>query len=126
MCEVQEIRYVHTLEHPDYPQVLRVGCICAMNMEGDYVGPRQREDRLKRRAMRKVSWPTRYGWRKSKNGNPWIKVGGWRVGVFRRGAGWGFWCRWGEGAPVWSRRNDYTSEREAKLALFDQLEELRG
>jgi hypothetical protein len=30
MCEVQVIRYVHTLEHPDYPEALHVGCVCAI------------------------------------------------------------------------------------------------
>lgn len=34
MCESQTIRFVHHMEHPDYSQVLEVGCICAGHMEG--------------------------------------------------------------------------------------------
>ena len=39
MCESVEIRYVHLMEHPDYPETLGVGCICAEHMEEDYVNP---------------------------------------------------------------------------------------
>src|SRR5947208_2472855 len=28
MCEAHPIRYVHTMEHPDYPDTLDVGCVC--------------------------------------------------------------------------------------------------
>ena len=40
MCETAEIRYVHSMSHPEYPDVLDVGCICAEHMEEDYVAPR--------------------------------------------------------------------------------------
>ena len=40
MCETQEIRYVHHMEHPDYRESLGVGCICAETMEDDYEAPR--------------------------------------------------------------------------------------
>lgn len=39
MCETQEIRYGHTMHHPDYEGDQEVGCICAERMEDDYVGP---------------------------------------------------------------------------------------
>jgi hypothetical protein len=39
MCEVQIVRYVHTMFHPDYG-TLEVGCICAGYMEQDLVGAR--------------------------------------------------------------------------------------
>ncbi len=29
MCEGQVIRYVHAMEHPEYPGTLSVGCVCA-------------------------------------------------------------------------------------------------
>jgi len=37
MCQHMVIRYVHTMRHPDYPTTLDVGCVCAGNMEEDYV-----------------------------------------------------------------------------------------
>ena len=43
MCETQPVRYVHTMEHPDYPDTLDVGCVCAGNMEQDYEAARERE-----------------------------------------------------------------------------------
>ena len=32
MCESVEIRYVHFMKHPNYPETLGVGCICAEHM----------------------------------------------------------------------------------------------
>lgn len=39
MCEVREIKWVHPVEHADYPEVLRVGCVCAGNLTRDYEQP---------------------------------------------------------------------------------------
>ncbi|MBO1518817.1 hypothetical protein J3U76_04035, partial [Oceanisphaera sp. DM8] len=43
MCESQSIRYVHHMEHPAYPEVLEVGCVCAGHMEEDVAAARTRE-----------------------------------------------------------------------------------
>lgn len=67
MCEVQEIRYVHTMEHPDYPDPLHVGCICAGNMEQDYAAAAEREKRLRDLARRRASWAKRRWWRQYAN-----------------------------------------------------------
>jgi hypothetical protein len=47
MCEVAEVRYVHTMVHASWGR-LRVGCVCAGNMEGDYVGAVAREAAVRR------------------------------------------------------------------------------
>jgi hypothetical protein len=52
MCEVKIIRYVHHMVHPDYPDELEVGCVCAENMSQDYVNPAKRERALINRAKR--------------------------------------------------------------------------
>jgi len=52
MCEVQEIRYVHSMEHRDYPDTLRCGCICAGNMEQDVAAARVRDAGMRKRAAR--------------------------------------------------------------------------
>ena len=44
MCEIQDVRYVHVMEHANYAETLRVGCICAGHMEENLVGARLRED----------------------------------------------------------------------------------
>src|SRR6516165_11351705 len=52
MCESQEIRYVHTMAHPRYPEALRCGRICAGQMERDYAAAWKREAELKRRGRK--------------------------------------------------------------------------
>src|SRR5260221_13852227 len=69
MCEIQQIRYVHTMTHPDYASDLEVGCVCAEHMEDDYVRPRMREKALRSAAGRKKKWLSR-SWKISKRGNP--------------------------------------------------------
>ena len=59
MCETQDIRYVHHMEHPNYPETLVVGCVCAEHMENDYEGPRRREKALRNAAQRKRRWLSR-------------------------------------------------------------------
>ena len=54
MCEHAEIRFVHYMEHKDYPEVLGVGCICASNMEEDYTAAAEREQELRSRARRRA------------------------------------------------------------------------
>ena len=51
MCGRERIRFVHIMRHPDYPDELRVGCVCAEKMSDDYVNPRRAEDTLKKRAV---------------------------------------------------------------------------
>jgi len=43
MCEHVDVRFVHVMTHPDWEGDLRVGCICAGNMEQDVVGAELRE-----------------------------------------------------------------------------------
>lgn len=59
MCKTQDIQYVHMMEHPDYPEQLHVGCICAEHMEEDYMRPKEREKRLQRVARRRPAWARR-------------------------------------------------------------------
>ncbi|MCW3477773.1 hypothetical protein [Limobrevibacterium gyesilva] len=89
MCETQEIRYVHHMQHPHYPDVLGCGCVCAGHMEEDYEGARQREKVLRNASARRRKWLTR-GWRVSRNGNPFLNVDGYNVVVYPAGQGWGF------------------------------------
>jgi len=74
MCEHQEIRYVHTMEHPDH-EPLRVGCVCAEHMEEDYSAPKERERQLANRANRRKRWCGRT-WRTSRKGNLMLKTDG--------------------------------------------------
>ena len=53
MCGHEKLRFVHIMEHPEYPGTLRVGCVCAEKMSDDYVSPRKAEDTLRNRAIRR-------------------------------------------------------------------------
>ena len=52
MCESVDIRFLHHMQHPDYSDILAVGCVCAEHMEQDYVRPKEREKRLRSAASR--------------------------------------------------------------------------
>ncbi len=56
MCGNERIRFVHLMQHPDYPHKLRVGCVCAEKMSDDYVNPRKAEDTLRKRASRRKNF----------------------------------------------------------------------
>src|SRR5665647_1546165 len=71
MCESQIIRHVHFMEHPDNPEVLEVGCICAGHMEGDLVAAERREAGMRSRAGKRSRWLSRK-WRVSAKGNDWL------------------------------------------------------
>jgi hypothetical protein len=89
MCETQQIRYVHCMEHPDYPHVLGCGFVCAEKMEEDYVNPRRREAALKASASRRRRWLARK-WKVSVGGNPYINTDGFNITIFPNSDGsWG-------------------------------------
>jgi hypothetical protein len=121
MCETQQIRYVHSMHHPDYPTGLEVGCVCAGKMEDDYSRPRMREKALRSAASRKKRWLSRK-WMISARGNPYINTDGFNVTVYSVGTdGWrGRIEERATGRSVASRRR-YATEDAAKLALFDGM-----
>lgn len=51
MCDQEDIRYVHHLNHPEYGGI-SVGCVCACAMTGDSVGPKKAERRARNAAAR--------------------------------------------------------------------------
>lgn len=121
MCETQEIRYIHYMEHPAYAEVLGVGCICAGHMAEDYEGARRRELDLKNAGGRRRRWLTRK-WKISAKGNPYLNTDGFNIVVFPKLDGsWGGRIEdRGTGCSVMSQRQ-YMSEDHAKLAAFDAM-----
>ena len=124
MCESVEIRYAHFMQHPDYPESLTVGCVCAEHMEGDYVNPRQREKRLKGLARRRQSWSKRQ-WRLSGKGNPYLNTEGFNLTVFQvadqKGSYWSVKVsRRSTGASQMGHRR-YDCMEDAKKAALDAL-----
>jgi hypothetical protein len=129
MCEVMVIRYVHTMEHPDYPEPLDCGCICAGNMEEDYAAAERREREMKNRSLRRARFPQLSGWRETRAGNETIKTrDGFRVVVFPHGAAWSGLVEDLETGIKRFAQKRYSSPVEVKLAAFTamcRLAELR-
>jgi len=121
MCETQDIRYVHYMQHSDYVEELGVGCVCTEKMEEDYEAPRRRELRLRAAAGRRRRW-LRRKWMISERGNPYLNTDGLNITVFAHGDGtWG--GRIEERSPkrsISSRRR-YKTCNDAKLAAFDAM-----
>ena len=73
MCGNEKIRYVHIVHHPEIIEEYRVGCICAEKMTNDYSNPRQKENELRNRTNRLLTW-TKKTWKINKNDNYYIKL----------------------------------------------------
>ena len=120
MCETQEIRFVHYMEHPDYSMSLGVGCVCAQHMEQDYKAPQKRERALRNTAARRRRWITR-SWSMSVKANDYLNTDGFNIIIFRRGRGWSF--RISIRSTGWSRsaKKVFETQDKAKLAAFDAM-----
>lgn len=130
MCDRQIVRYVHHMRHPDFPEELACGCICAGRMQEDYAAARQRERVLRNTARRRQNWLGR-AWRQSRRGNPYLNVEGYNVTIFPvQGRGtcpaWGFRVlnRSAQGGLMSQR--PYSTEEEAKLAAFDAMSSMKS
>lgn len=118
MCEVSEIRYVHTMTHPEHDGSLQVGCVCAEHMEQDYIGPRLRERHL----LRRRKWLQRR-WRSHVAGSiEYLNVDRFHISVWlNRDSTWGgrITDRCAQREIEAKRR--YPSADAAKLAAFDAM-----
>lgn len=123
MCESTTIRYVHHMEHPRYPQVLGVGCVCAGHMEGSLATSRAREASMKSRAGKRGRWLSR-AWKVSSKGNPHIKADGYRVTVYPKAGAWACTLAAVDDSLVQHSRRTFKTINEAKLAAFDQITKL--
>ncbi len=124
MCEGQEIRYVHVMEHADYPESIRAGCVCAENMEADTVAApgaaKDRERRAKSLEARRWRWVERV-WRVSRRGNPFLNVDHFNVTLFRKQKAWsGLIEDRKSGQKIFAKRR-YADQNSAKLAAFDAV-----
>jgi hypothetical protein len=124
MCESVEIRYVHSMQHSDHPQILGVGCICAEHMEQDYVGPRLREKKLRSQAHRRRTWSKRK-WSISGRGNSFLNAEGFNLTIFKveetNNRQWVVKVTHRDSGLTQLGRRRYPSEDAAKSAALDAL-----
>ena len=124
MCESQSIRYVHHMQHPEYAQVLEVGCVCAGHMEGNLAASQAREAGMRSRAGKRSRWLTRR-WKVSQKGNPNLRADGYRVTVYPRGDGWAYTLApVAEFERVIHARRNWADLGRAQLAAFDHITRL--
>ena len=120
MCEVQDIRYIHHMTHPEFGELL-VGCICAGHMEADPARAVVREAEFKNRERRRFNW-TRRRWRRSRGGNSFLNVNGFNIVVFPKDDHWSARITNRETGETTFAKRKYLHENAAKLAAFDALE----
>lgn len=120
MCESQEIRYVHYMQHDDYEDQLAVGCICAGNMEQDLSAAKARDKHMQSRAGKRARWLSRK-WRLSKAGNEWVKADDYHVVVYPRADYWVATVSLIRGDYSRTSEIRYKTSDEAKLAAFDLI-----
>lgn len=123
MCESQRIRYVHYMFHEEYPDQLKVGCVCAGHMEENLAAARSREDSMKSRAGKRKRWVSRR-WKLSFKGNHWLEADGYRVTVYPKDNGWGATIASVGGVYEKHSQRFYDSEHKAMLAAFDVISQL--
>jgi hypothetical protein len=119
MCESVEIRYAHFMSHPDYPKTLKVGCVCAENMEQDYTRPKERERRLRSVATRRSNWKRKL-WQQD-FGSIYADASGFRVTVLRTQGKYRIDVIHRESRKKREGKKWFDSEQDAMDAAFDAL-----
>lgn len=118
-CDQSQIRYVHILEHPTFPDTINVGCDCAEQLTSDYAKPKLRERDLKNRSSRRTNFSDLKAWKASMKGNLWIDYEGHHIIVVSSAKGI-FLRIDGKAGQI-----KYNSIREAKLKAFDVINNKR-
>jgi hypothetical protein len=126
MCEHQEIRHIHYMQHPEYRKILRCGCVCAGRMEENLTAAKYREAGAHGLARRRKAWPKRKAWKVTPEGQLRIKADGYRVTIFEKDGSWsGLIRRPSTGYKRFAKRT-YPSAMAAQLAAFDSLQILKA
>lgn len=125
MCESVEIRYVHVMQHPEYSDILRCGCVCAEHMSGDYESPRRREADAKNLDRRRAGWLKRQ-WKFSANGgSQYLRTDGFVLIIYEVPGGWMGVIKDQMTGNEKKARRCYPTEDEFKLAAFDAMVQLK-
>lgn len=109
------------MSHPNHPDGLQCGSICAGHMEGDLARAADRERRMINAAKRRSNWLSRSGWKRSAKGNWAIRTDGYQVTVFPQDSRW-------SGINVHRETNQkqflprrHPTMNAARMAVFDLL-----
>ena len=122
MCGNEKIRYVHIMKHDNYFRELRVGCVCAERMSGDYEYPRKAENALKNKLLRKKNYmkkPWKYNPVKGAYSKKYKGI--YITLVKGRYDSWGIYC---DNYRLWQVRGQKIKDFKAAEALAFELYEL--
>jgi len=122
MCGIEKIRYVHIMEHPEYQNQMRVGCVCAEKMSEDYVNPRKRENELKNKINRRKNF-NRKEWKVNSNKRTYSKkYKGENITILQ--SKYGNWGIFFVGYNIWDYQGKKISSFEmAEKVAFEIFEE---
>lgn len=123
MCESQQIRFIHYMEHASYLGTLAVGCFCAGHMEENLTTAKRRDDFMKSRASKKKRWISR-NWKISNKGNEYIKTDGYVVTVFKKGDLWKSRVSSFDNLHTFYSKKNYKTSDEVKIGSFDFITKL--
>lgn len=117
MCGQEKIRYVHILRHPSYPNVMRVGCVCAEKMLSDYDNPQETERVARNRANRRRNFMKQEWTLNPTKGNYSLRYRGERITLVNGRFGWGVAYH---NDIIWKRNGrSMRSVDEAKMLAFE-------
>lgn len=115
-CGQDQIRWIHILQHPDYPNMIEVGCDCAERLTDDYVNPKRREKELRNRSARRSRFPDK-GWKTSSKGNPYISHNGRHAVILETPTG-----KFKVSIDKKIQPKVFNTLKEAKMGVFDIVE----
>jgi len=119
MCQSAHIRNIHFMEHPDYEDVLEVGCICSGNMENPDRA-KKRETAMVNKAARRRNWDNLKGWYTTDKGNVSLKKDGFRITLYQQNGFWKILVSRGDFVKHGNRF--YQTWIDAQRAAFDAFE----
>lgn len=118
-CDQEHIRYVHVLSHREYPDTMRVGCICSCHLTEDYVNPKRREREVRNLAAKRKRFVTT-NWGRNRYGGETKEVDGYRITVSQKRDGFRIWINGKEGSRF------YAAAEIAKATAFDTVRKLEA
>ena len=126
MCRQEGIRYVHIMQHPNFPDQLRVGYQCAEKMEEDYINPKKRETSLKNKCNRRGNF-LKQEWMRRENGNFTMKYKGQYITIMPSKFNSGEYGVIYGGKSVWNNgTRKIVSVDEAKGIAFEMFDSNGG
>jgi hypothetical protein len=137
MCGNGTVRYVHYLEHDNYPDLIEVGSECSRKLAENYSMASFLDTYIKKYPTEKITWANK-NWKISRSGNPYLQYNDYTITIYKDKYKLGNFkfitvkkeitnIDYGEGPEQeeedikFFSKNSYNSIAEAKEAVFDHF-----